>query len=367
MSRNMNLTACCKDQYVWKCNHTNEKNIVNLEKFNFNIRAQRNNYDSLRLVSEQSVFLNEKNATILKIGCSPQHCFDVMAKIETKNYNTVSLTSDELIELMRFLKDNFDENETMCSPYEKYAIEFKPSMKYNIELKPIELRTFGVYIGRKYITIDEESMNVLLWKKTYIENHVSLLKEMQQVCESVLIKLMNHFCYVKTTLKLATDASRSKNYIRQFFNEFLLFHSACVENSIIVIEIASNFSEWFSRCVPIFIKSTMLNEKARLESFSSYEWPHNKKFINVKTMAKTGLYFTGERDLVACAFCNVQIKDWKYDDDPVLDHHKYSRKCPFLIGPNRCFNIPIGKGNKVEELFSSIPKDNGYDEPDAAN
>lgn len=108
----------------------------------------------------------------------------------------------------------------------------------------------------------------------------------------------------------------------------------------------------------------MLNEVDRLSSFSSHDWPHNKKYINVKKLARTGLYFTGERDVVGCAFCNIQLHDWKIDDNPVLDHHKYSPKCTFLINPKQCFNIPIGDEKKIERLLSILPKDDSYDVTD---
>lgn len=353
---------CYTEKYAWKCCRSSENYTVNVRKFGYNVRKHINIYNSLRLVNEQTVYLNEKNAATLKIGCSPEHFFEVVARIESKTKNSVILTSNELIELVEFLENHLYDNEACKSAEGESTYQLATtSKKYIIDLKPIELRTFSMRIGRKYLTIDEESLNAILWKKSYIEHFLSLLEGTRKTCESVLFNLMTHFCCENNTLKLATDASRSKYYIRQFFNEILNYHCGCFDRTSIVIEIGANFSEWFSLCVPTFVKTIMLNEIDRLESFSSREWPHDKKHINVKKMAKCGLYYIGERDLVGCAFCEIQLHDWKLGDNPVLDHHKYSPNCKFLIEPKQCFNIPIGSEKKVEKLLSVLPTEKSYD------
>jgi Inhibitor of Apoptosis domain len=35
---------------------------------------------------------------------------------------------------------------------------------------------------------------------------------------------------------------------------------------------------------------------------------------------------------VACAFCSVQLFDWKAGDDSLLEHRKFSPNCPLLMG-----------------------------------
>lgn len=364
MSRFMEFSACCKNKCAWKCCGTNEDNTINLMKFGRNVRTQMKTLTPLYLISERGVHLNEKNQIILKIGCSPQHFFEVIARFESPMKNSVVLTSEEVSNLMEFLDTNFNENEIWKSPYELNEYQLMtPSMKYVIELKPAELRTFSLRIGRKYLTIDEESLMSLLRKKNFIEHYMLVLGTSRRMYESRFFNLTSHFCYENKTLKDATDLSRSKYYVHHFFDEILNFHWDCIDKTF-AIEIGANLSEWFSKCVPIFIKTIMLNEVDRLKSFSSSGWPHDKKYINVKNLAKSGLFYTGERDVVGCAFCNVQLHDWKFDDNAVLDHHKYSPKCSFLIDPKTSPNVAIGDEKKIAQLLSVLPKVHDYDVAD---
>lgn len=358
----MEFAACCTNQCAWKCCQTNENNKANIKKFGYNVRTKMNIYDSSPLISERSVYLNENNQTTLKLGCSPDHFFEVFARLESKTKNSVKLTSDELTDLIEFLSKTFDINNTWKLPYEKQT----SGMKFVIDMKQTEPRIFSLHIGRKYLTIDEDTLNTMLEKKSYIQHYILLLEQIRKSYESMLFNLVSHFCYENKSLKYATDLARSKYYVQHFFDEILNFHAGCIDKTFST-EIGANFMKWFTKCVPIFIKTTMLNETNRLDSFSSREWKHDKKYINVKKLAKSGLYFTGERDVVGCAFCNVQLHDWKTDDNPILDHYKYAPKCPFLSDPKRSPNVPIGDVNKIQQLFAILPKDHIYDEPEYRN
>lgn len=361
MSRFMEFARCCTDQGALKCCRISENNEANLNNFCHNVRTQINIHDS-PLIDERSVCLNEKNQTTLKIGCDPLLTFTVAARIESKAESktriSVKLTTDELTDIMAFLSNSFDVNNTWRLQCETPSSD----TKFFVDLKQTEPRTFGLRIGRKYLTIDEDTLNAMLQKKTYIEHYISLLEKKQKSYELMLFNLVNHFCYLKS-LTFATDLTRSKYYVQNYFDEILNFHGDCIEKTF-AIEIGANCAKWFSKCVPIFIKTMMLNEAHRLESFSSREWPHDKKYINVKKFAKSGLYFTGERDVVGCAFCYVQLHEWTSDDDPILDHHKYSPMCPFLNDSKRSLNVPIGDGKKIEQLLSTLPKIKVFDEPD---
>lgn len=358
----MALAASCKNKCVWKCCEMKKLDSIIVKKFGQNVRTQMNIFSSLFLISEQKIYLNEKNHTLLKIGCSPQQFFEVFARFETDSKYSVALTSNELSDLIEFVCTNFDEKKTWKSEY-AHISKFKPGMKHVVDLKPTESRLFSLRIGKKYLTIDEEAIYAILRKSSYIKKYILLLEQKRKSCEIMFMQLMSHFCLDNKSLKHQTDFSQSKCYMKLFFEMILNVHCNCIERSF-VLEIAANFTEWFSKCIPIYIKTIMLNEVNRLESFSSNEWPHDKKLISVKKLAKSGLFYTGERDVVACAFCNVQLHEWNVDDNPILDHYKYSPKCLFLMDPKRSLNIPIGDDNKIDELLSIIPKENHYDEPD---
>lgn len=340
-----------------KCYRSSENYNINVKHFEQNVLKRVNVYNSLRLIAEHSVYLNDKNQTALKIGLSPQHFFQVITRFETNTINSVILTGDELTKVMEFLDNNLIKDRIgITSAYEKNVS--------GIVLKQIKPRTFALNIGQKYLTLDEDTLNAILWKKLYIEEYVSMLEETRKPYETMLIDLMNHFYCDNNLLKFATDFSQSKRDVYYFFDEIIDSHGNCIEKSF-AIEIGSNFPQWFTKCISIFIKTMMLNEAERFHTFSSNKWPHDKKYINVKELARSGLYFTGERDVVACAFCNIQLHDWKFNDDPILDHHKYSPNCSFLMNPKQCSNVPVDDENKIEQLFSMLPKvNNGFDVPD---
>lgn len=50
-------------------------------------------------------------------------------------------------------------------------------------------------------------------------------------------------------------------------------------------------------------------------------------FLKPKIMARCGFYFLGVGDIVKCAFCNVELEDWKPTDSPVIQHEKVSPDC----------------------------------------
>ena len=74
----------------------------------------------------------------------------------------------------------------------------------------------------------------------------------------------------------------------------------------------------------------MINEQNRLETLVS--WP-KRDIIDIRKVAATGMYYTGNGDKVKCAFCCGAMKNWKSGGDPDEEHRKYfGHKCPFLKG-----------------------------------
>lgn len=78
-------------------------------------------------------------------------------------------------------------------------------------------------------------------------------------------------------------------------------------------------------------------EAARLESYKN--WPS----VSMKPdrLASAGFYYTGESDKVRCFECHVEISQWLPDDDPMVDHQRWSAKCRFIRNIP-CGNVPIG-------------------------
>lgn len=153
--------AACANQCAWKCCQ-NKKGNINVRKFSQNIHRLINFHSLSPLICERSVYLNENEQMILKLGYSPLNFFEIITRIESKNKLSATLTSDELSDLMEFLSNNFNENNTWKSLY----TNIKPGMRFIIDLKATEPRTFSLHIGRKYLAIDEETLYALLRKKS---------------------------------------------------------------------------------------------------------------------------------------------------------------------------------------------------------
>lgn len=304
-----------------KCCESNELSI-NSVHFWKKLKEKTEISKPYKLLHEKKIYLSEYSESILSIGLIPQNEFKVYARLEINITNDVILmNATNLMNFLEILSQYFNEN-----------IILPPSSckASNIQLTPIQQRIFKLNIDGKFVKIDEESLQILFRMKSHIKMYILMLQYQQKPYESLLFKLLNHFCYDKT-IKESTDSSKLI-YTQQFFEDVIDLHCDCIEKPFI-LEIATNFAEWFSTCVPIFVKVLMLNESLRLKTFSTNTWPHAHQYINVKKLAKVGLYFTGVGDCVECPFCDLKLHGWNPDDDAVKDHHIYSPNCLFLQNP----------------------------------
>ena len=67
----------------------------------------------------------------------------------------------------------------------------------------------------------------------------------------------------------------------------------------------------------------------RINSFLKYDWsPQTQQ--TPKQFAKAGFFYTGYGDGTICFQCGCSLKRWLKDDDPFVEHAKYSPQCHFL-------------------------------------
>lgn len=78
-------------------------------------------------------------------------------------------------------------------------------------------------------------------------------------------------------------------------------------------------------------------ESARLNSYVN--WPLS--YIEPKTLAAAGFYYTSQKDAVKCFECGLVLRQWTQGDNPWVDHQQFSGHCRFLRGIP-CGNVPIG-------------------------
>ncbi|XP_014774540.1 putative inhibitor of apoptosis isoform X1 [Octopus bimaculoides] len=74
-------------------------------------------------------------------------------------------------------------------------------------------------------------------------------------------------------------------------------------------------------------KNEMLDMQKRLDTFKNW----NKSVpVTPTDLAKNGFYYLGYGDAVKCAYCSVQLRNWKENDDVHKEHTRFSPKCPNL-------------------------------------
>ena len=70
---------------------------------------------------------------------------------------------------------------------------------------------------------------------------------------------------------------------------------------------------------------------SRLKSFLKWQFKNEiMVFYTPITLAQAGFYYTGEKDMVKCFNCNVQLGDWNDGDIPMDEHKKHSPHCKFI-------------------------------------
>ena len=86
-------------------------------------------------------------------------------------------------------------------------------------------------------------------------------------------------------------------------------------------------------------------ESWRLTTFRE-DWPHRITLgLAKEDMARAGFFFSGVRDKVQCAFCQISIQNWSSLDSAMGNHVRYTvighrSFCPFVEG-YEVGNIPI--------------------------
>ncbi|KAE9528494.1 hypothetical protein AGLY_012065 [Aphis glycines] len=83
--------------------------------------------------------------------------------------------------------------------------------------------------------------------------------------------------------------------------------------------------------------------ESRMKTFETFT-----KILNheVRTFCKAGLFYIGERDRMICFCCNQGLMDWEVDDDPWVEHARWSPLCSYIL---------LSKGKRfVEEVGGEV-------------
>lgn len=71
-------------------------------------------------------------------------------------------------------------------------------------------------------------------------------------------------------------------------------------------------------------------------------------------MAKSGFFYSGTMDNTICAFCGINLHDWKEGDVPIVQHFKSNPKCAYLIDHTATLNVDSAKKCKIDEIMQAL-------------
>jgi hypothetical protein len=70
----------------------------------------------------------------------------------------------------------------------------------------------------------------------------------------------------------------------------------------------------------------MVTREKRRETFTN--WKH----IQIPDeLVDCGFFYTGKKDRVTCFYCGIDLCQWMPEDDPWIEHARWSHNCPFLL------------------------------------
>ena len=88
------------------------------------------------------------------------------------------------------------------------------------------------------------------------------------------------------------------------------------------------------------------------------QWPTSTG-IEPAALVASGFSYTGNRDVVICSSCGVEIGDWKPYDVPANRHRTMSPRCRFLIDIRTDSNTTCSDSHAPTEI--DLTREAGYD------
>lgn len=327
-------------KYFWSC----------MDKMKQNDKSY---VSSSRLIYERTIDLNSNDKSIrsaLCIGLVPENKFQVAARIYIHGTGEcLSLDSKEfkgLMDVMEF------EKERIFTGTQLRNLTATQAKRYKIQIcLTNEQNKFELIAHNDRIHIDLLTLERLCEVRDYITRIRQALEQRSSKYETEFFKLMSHFYYDKTVNEACTECENTQKR-EIFFEKIINFHCDCLDKAFL-LEIALNCEMWFGLCIPFFIKSLMLNEFYRWQTFaSSSNWPQTNK-ISTRLMSKSGFYYSGTMDNTICAFCGLNLHDWKEGDIPILVHNAQDSSCLYLYNHSETMNVDRDK-KTLKKIMSAL-------------
>ena len=91
----------------------------------------------------------------------------------------------------------------------------------------------------------------------------------------------------------------------------------------------------------VFSTVAQKSEEIRRQTFHNL----HVEVLDKNHLAAAGFYYTNFKNVVCSAFCKIELKEWKQEDNPFIEAERWSPASPFLKG---LFvgNIPVCSNNE---------------------
>jgi hypothetical protein len=68
----------------------------------------------------------------------------------------------------------------------------------------------------------------------------------------------------------------------------------------------------------------------RYETFQ--KWPHTEEnpLPSIESFVEAGFYYTGDKTIVRCFYCNGALRNWQVTDDPKVEHARWHPHCAYI-------------------------------------
>lgn len=70
------------------------------------------------------------------------------------------------------------------------------------------------------------------------------------------------------------------------------------------------------------------NSDERLRTYRRWPYP---SVVSAQLLCDAGFFYTNCGDETRCFYCSVELREWKFGDDPWVEHSRWSPECLFLL------------------------------------
>lgn len=213
------------------------------------------------------IYLDDDCDCVLIIGVIPHKRFSIGARIEMKNSKRVlHLDKATLLDLVECIDEIFSENAVYPKSCRSVRIRMVDENVHRICICAgvvvdgaaiADAVDSNVYEQTFKISVD--ALLTIREKHGIVKQIVNMFENNNNEYESQLQKLLLHFCYDGDE-RMVVSAMRAPTLVsKRHFNDVMcMIDCRCIDKRF-VVGVINDCADWFLTCVPVFIRTLMLN------------------------------------------------------------------------------------------------------------